>query len=138
MLKEKVIEAAFKADEGLMVTGYVLQLVNDGFPPRQIAKMAKGAGSRNPDLWALLAEDLHVFLRTKGLYLEFLGAGHLGNGITYWDRRREENGDYRTVAHWEKTTGLTFRDNHGLTKEEQKFIRRWSRWGRVIAAKTDA
>jgi len=28
-----------------------------------------------------------------------IGMGHLGNGITVWDRSREKNGDYITVAH---------------------------------------
>ena len=28
-----------------------------------------------------------------------LGYGHLGNGITVWNRLEEEHGDYKTVAH---------------------------------------
>lgn len=31
--------------------------------------------------------------------VEDLGFGHLGNGVTVWDRSRERNGDYLTVAH---------------------------------------
>src|SRR5699024_4904914 len=28
-----------------------------------------------------------------------LGYGHLGNGLTVWNRLEEEDGDYKTVAH---------------------------------------
>jgi hypothetical protein len=28
-----------------------------------------------------------------------LGAGHLGNGLTVWNRAKEVRGDYQTVAH---------------------------------------
>ena len=28
-----------------------------------------------------------------------LGYGHLGNGVTVWNRLEEEHGDYKTVAH---------------------------------------
>ena len=28
-----------------------------------------------------------------------LGYGHLGNGLTVWNRLEEEHGDYKTVAH---------------------------------------
>jgi len=28
-----------------------------------------------------------------------LGAGHLGNGVTVWNRAREVDGDYEKIAH---------------------------------------
>lgn len=37
-----------------------------------------------------------------------LGYGHLGNGLTVWDRSREENGDYVIVAHIAPDRTVTF------------------------------
>ena len=28
-----------------------------------------------------------------------IGFGHLGNGITVWNRKEEQHGDYKTIAH---------------------------------------
>ena len=37
-----------------------------------------------------------------------LGYGHLGNGITVWNRLEEEHGDYKTVAHIAPDRTVTF------------------------------
>lgn len=39
-----------------------------------------------------------------------LGFGHLGNGITVWNRLEEEHGDYKTVAHISAERAITFYD----------------------------
>ena len=39
-----------------------------------------------------------------------LGYGHLGNGITVWNRLEEEHGDYKTVAHIAPDRTVTFYD----------------------------
>ena len=38
-----------------------------------------------------------------------LGGGHLGNGITVWNRNREVNGDYETVAHIDADRNINYR-----------------------------
>ena len=39
-----------------------------------------------------------------------LGYGHLGNGLTVWNRLKEEHGDYMTVAHIAPDRTVTFYD----------------------------
>ena len=39
-----------------------------------------------------------------------LGYGHLGNGVTVWNRLEEEHGDYKTVAHIAPDRTVTFYD----------------------------
>lgn len=39
-----------------------------------------------------------------------IGMGHKGNGLTVWDRNREENGDYVTIAHIDDRGKLTIHD----------------------------
>ncbi len=50
-----------------------------------------------------------------------IGVGHLGNGLTVWDRNREKNGDYMTIAHIGETGKITWRDKK-LTPKVKKFI----------------
>ena len=40
-----------------------------------------------------------------------LGYGHLGNGITVWNRLEEEHGDYKTVAHIAPDRTVTIYDD---------------------------
>lgn len=40
-----------------------------------------------------------------------LGFGHLGNGLTVWNRLEEKNGDYVTVAHIAPDRTITYREN---------------------------
>lgn len=51
-----------------------------------------------------------------------IGAGQLGNGITFWNRSDEENGDFKTVAHVSNEGKVTFRSI--LPKEIQEMIER--------------
>lgn len=39
-----------------------------------------------------------------------LGYGHMGNGLTVWNRLEEKNGDYVTVAHIDPDRSVTFYD----------------------------
>ena len=39
-----------------------------------------------------------------------LGYGHMGNGLTVWNRLEEEHGDYKTVAHIAPDRTVTFYD----------------------------
>ena len=39
-----------------------------------------------------------------------LGYGHMGNGLTVWNRLEEENGDYKTIAHIAPDRTVTFYD----------------------------
>lgn len=40
-----------------------------------------------------------------------LGYGHMGNGLTVWNRQEEEHGDYKTIAHIAPDRTVTFYDN---------------------------
>ena len=39
-----------------------------------------------------------------------LGYGHMGNGLTVWNRLEIENGDYKTIAHIDPDRSVTFYD----------------------------
>lgn len=39
-----------------------------------------------------------------------LGYGHMGNGLTVWNRLEEEHGDYKTIAHIAPDRAVTFYD----------------------------
>ena len=41
-----------------------------------------------------------------------LGYGHLGNGVTVWNRLEEEHGDYKTIAHIDPDRTVTFYDEN--------------------------
>ena len=41
-----------------------------------------------------------------------LGYGAMGNGLTVWNRKEEENGDYKTVAHIDADRSVTFYDDN--------------------------
>lgn len=43
--------------------------------------------------------------------------GCLGNGITVWDRSRNEGSNYKTVAHISEFGGVRLFKNHGLSDE---------------------
>ena len=51
-----------------------------------------------------------------------LGYGHLGNGLTVWNRLETEDGDYKTVAHIAPDRTVKFYDN-GLPELIQEQIR---------------
>ena len=53
-----------------------------------------------------------------------LGYGHLGNGITVWNRLEEEHGDYKTVAHIAPDRTVTFYDEEmpQAVREEIQWI----------------
>ena len=40
-----------------------------------------------------------------------IGYGHMGNGLTVWNRLEEEHGDYKTIAHISPDRTVTFYDN---------------------------
>ena len=41
-----------------------------------------------------------------------LGYGAMGNGLTVWNRKEEENGDYKTIAHIDTNRSVTFYDDN--------------------------
>lgn len=49
-----------------------------------------------------------------------LGYGHLGNGISVWNRAQEEHGDYVKIAHIDSDRKVTYYDDKlpGSIKEE--------------------
>ena len=49
-----------------------------------------------------------------------LGFGHLGNGITVWNRLQEEYGDYKTVAHIGADRAITYYDKNIPESVKQK------------------
>jgi hypothetical protein len=57
-----------------------------------------------------------------------IGAGYLGNGLTVWDRSREEHGDYKTIAHIGETGEVTIYDKQ-MPSEILKQIYQWSEEG---------
>ena len=71
----------------------------------------------NPDLEHTaeeLADAAENILRAdeeeSRLALYDIGYGHLGNGITVWNRLEEENGDYKMIAHISPDREVTFYD----------------------------
>ena len=52
-----------------------------------------------------------------------LGYGHMGNGLTVWNRLEEEHGDYKTVAHIAPDRTVTFYDAD-LPEEIREEIRK--------------
>ena len=56
-----------------------------------------------------------------------LGFGHLGNGITVWNRLEEENGDYKTLAHIAQDRSVFFYDDdlpHEIRQQIQETAKR--------------
>jgi hypothetical protein len=49
-----------------------------------------------------------------------IGAGHLGNGITFWNRAEEVGGDYKKLGHISESGGVTLDEN--LPDEVKRFI----------------
>jgi len=52
-----------------------------------------------------------------------LGYGHMGNGLTVWNRLEEEHGDYKTVAHISADRSIVFYDAK-LSEEIKEEIRK--------------
>ncbi len=50
-----------------------------------------------------------------------LGYGHMGNGLTVWNRMETENGDYKTIAHIDTERKVTFYDA-GIPEESKAQI----------------
>jgi hypothetical protein len=50
-----------------------------------------------------------------------LGFGHMGNGITVWDRTRSEFNDYAIVAHISADRKISHRD-HPISQEQMDAI----------------
>ena len=46
-----------------------------------------------------------------------LGYGHLGNGITVWNRLEKEHGDYKTVAHIAPDRTVTIYDEEKCPRQ---------------------
>ncbi len=49
------------------------------------------------------------------------GAGHLGNGISVWNREVEEHSDYKRVAHISRAREITYRVKR-VSKELRDFV----------------
>ena len=41
-----------------------------------------------------------------------LGYGAMGNGLTVWNRKEQEHGDYKTIAHIDADRSVTFYDDN--------------------------
>jgi hypothetical protein len=48
-----------------------------------------------------------------------LGFGHLGNGVTVWNRWEEENGDYKIVAHIDSNRDITYYEEMPQSVKDQ-------------------
>jgi len=52
---------------------------------------------------------LHTYIESVLNERKFdLGSGHLGNGITVWNRAKEVHGDYETIAHIDRNRKITY------------------------------
>ena len=71
-------------------------------------------------------ESLNEDVRPAELY--DIEAGYLGNGLTVWDKSREEHGDYKTIAHIGETGEVTIYDKQ-IPSEILKQIYQWSEEG---------
>ena len=58
------------------------------------------------------ADGTRVFREVQNTSGYELGFGHLGNGITVWNRLETENGDYKTVAHIAADRTVTIYDEN--------------------------
>ncbi|MFQ7107749.1 MAG: LPD11 domain-containing protein, partial [Neglectibacter timonensis] len=67
-----------------------------------------------------------------------LGYGHLGNGLTVWNRLEEEHGDYKTVAHIAPDRAVTIYDEE-MPQEVREEIQRIADTSEItISATQDA
>ena len=67
-----------------------------------------------------------------------LGYGHLGNGITVWNRLKEEHGDYKTVAHIAPDRTVTIYDEEMLQAVREEIQRIADTSEMTISATQDA
>lgn len=61
----------------------------------------------------------------------------MGNGVTICDRNREENSDYRTVAHISYSRNITYYDKK-MTQEAVTCIERFAKYSNMSASQTQA
>lgn len=75
---------------------------------------AEDFGRENPTADAIVRQVEEILRRDEEeavLSQYDLGYGHLGNGLTVWNRLEMENGDYKTVAHIAPDRTVKFYDN---------------------------
>lgn len=76
---------------------------------RRVLKEKKVAINENSSqVWNKLKTSLFPYLEKK--YKMDIGGGHLGNGITVWDRNREEHRDYMKILHIGEQGQITIYD----------------------------
>jgi hypothetical protein len=54
-----------------------------------------------------------------------IGAGHMGNGLTIWNRAEEQYGDYKIIAHIDPNGKISIRDK-GIPSNVMKMIDDWA------------
>ena len=81
-------------------------------PPRPTPSPKKPIPVETPPSPDLTAEQQQqTTAEEKGAAARYdLGYGHMGNGLTVWNRLEEEHGDYKTVAHIAPDRTVTFYD----------------------------
>lgn len=76
---------------------------------RRVLKEKKVAINENSSqVWNKLKTSLFPYLEKK--YKMDIGGGHLGSGITVWDRNREEHRDYMKILHIGEQGQITIYD----------------------------
>ena len=91
------------------VSRRITDLINRG---RYLTEQEQAEYSRIQEEKALAEEEIVNVSQEKAVSdVEYdLGYGHLGNGITVWNRLEEEFGDYKNVAHISPDRTVTFYD----------------------------
>lgn len=130
-LKEYVNDEVNKLCEGLKSVGSV---INDKVTKIKLAetianlkKIKSVKVIKESHLSAMmmsyeLLKELKEKVNIKEAKKYSIGSGYLGNGLTYWNREEEENGDYKTVAHIDKRGNLTIMDK-GLPSDIVKYFK---------------
>lgn len=76
--------------------------------PYKGKRYAENINENSSQVWNKLKTSLFPYLEKK--YKMDIGGGHLGNGITVWDRNREEHRDYMQILHIGEQGQITIYD----------------------------
>ena len=118
-------EIVFLGDERVVIADVQFPLIQEEHDRREFDRMV----SENPmnDRFLQVVEDPQQQYD--------LGYGHMGNGLTVWNRLEIENGDYKTIAHIDADRSVTFYDA-GLPDEIKAQILETARTTEMTVSET--
>ena len=118
-------EIVFLGDERVVIADVQFPLIQEEHDRREFDRMV----AENPmnDRFLQVVEDPQQQYD--------LGYGHMGNGLTVWNRLEIENGDYKTIAHIDPDRSVTFYDA-GLPDEIKVQIMETARTSEMTVSET--